>query len=730
MDWDQPLPDKYQQEWEHWRQQLHHLRDLKIPRCYFDIPTRDLTERTVHVFTDASEQAIAAVAFLRAKDENGNYHHGFVLGKGKVAPKSAVTIPRLELCAAVLGVEISRIIQKQLNIAAKDFHLHTDSKVVLGYIYNTTRRFYTYVSNRIEQIHKFSAPTQWSYVPSQHNPADQGTKPILPEAMKESLWLHGPKSWTADTFSERNHEPEVNSLEYQLVESDKDSEIRPLVTVKKTTVELPFIGTSRFAKYSTWNSLVAGIARLKHIAKQWRNEKSPCRGWHHCNQAKDVELYQETEKVIIRNVQHEIFQEEMKSISEGRPISKTSSLAKLNPTIDHNGILRVGGRLNNVKLQIQIHYHHLTKHQGRHFTDGAIRSAGFWIVGAKRLISSTIFNCVTCRKMRRKPEHQIMADLPTDRISPGPPFTSVGVDTFGPWEITARRTRGGFAQAKRWAIMFSCLVSRAVHIEVVEEMSSSSFINALRRFIAVRGHVKEFRSDRGTNFIGSTNNLGFHAINVEDDPVQKFLLDNRTVWIFNPPHSSHMSGAWERMIGLTRRIFDSLLMDGSARKLTHETLVTFLAEATAIINSRPLVPVSTDPEYPFILTPYTLITQKTDKGGEPLGPFDEKDSYKAQWKRVQQLADIFWKRWKTEYLALLQQRRKWMTAQRDLSVGDIVLMKDNSANRCDWRLSVVERVFPTESDIKIRKVELRVNKDGTNTYYTRPVTETVLIIPV
>ena len=117
--------------------------------------------------------------------------------------KSAVTIPRLELCAVVLGVEISRIIQKQLNIAAKDFHLHTDSKVVLGYIYNTTRRFYTYVSNRIEQIHKFSAPTQWSYVPSQHNPADQGTKPILPEAMKESLWLHGPKSWTADTFNEK-----------------------------------------------------------------------------------------------------------------------------------------------------------------------------------------------------------------------------------------------------------------------------------------------------------------------------------------------------------------------------------------------------------------------------------------------------------------------------------------------------------------------------------------------
>nr|XP_022331189.1 uncharacterized protein LOC111129227 [Crassostrea virginica] len=261
-------------------------------------------------------------------------------------------------------------------------------------------------------------------------------------------------------------------------------------------------------------------------------------------------------------------------------------------------------------------------------------------------------------------------------------------------------------------------------------MSSSSFINALRRFIAIRGHVKEIRSDRGTNFVGSTDSLGIHTVNFEDGPIKKFLLDNRTVWIFNPPHSSHMGGAWERMIGLTRRILDHLLMSESTRKLTHETLVTFLAEASAIINSRPLVPVSTDPEYPFILTPYTLLTQKTDKGEEPPGPFDEKNIYRAQWKRVQQLADLFWKRWKSEYLALIQSRQKWTRNQRNLSVNDVVLMKDNSANRCDWKLAIVERVFPSESDYKVRKVELRVNKEGSNIHYTRPVTETVLLIPV
>lgn len=114
-----------------------------------------------------------------------------------------------------------------------------------------------------------------------------------------------------------------------------------------------------------------------------------------------------------------------------------------------------------------------------------------------------------------------MADLPSDRITPGPPFTTGGVDTFGPWTVLARKTRGGVINNKRWAIMFSCLTTRAIHIEVIEEMSSSSFINALRRFEAIRGPVKVFRSDKGTNFVGAADELGIQTLNVEDGPIKK-----------------------------------------------------------------------------------------------------------------------------------------------------------------------------------------------------------------
>ena len=218
------------------------------------------------------------------------------------------------------------------------------------------------------------------------------------------------------------------------------------------------------------------------------------------------------------------------------------------------------------------------------------------------------------------------------RISFGIQFTkrflNVGVDTFGPWQIVTSHTQGGQTHGKRLAIMFSCLTSRAVHIEVIEDKTSSS----LRRFIAIRGHVKEFRSDRGRNFIGSTDHLGVDVINVENGPIKRFLLDQRSVWISNPPYASHMGGTWESMISLMRRILDTILMDKAVKVLTQEILTTFLADVSAIMNSRPLVCTSSDPDYPLIRTPYTLLTLKTDKGREPLGPFNEKDAYIAQWK--------------------------------------------------------------------------------------------------
>lgn len=321
-------------------------------------------------------------------------------------------------------------------------------------------------------------------------------------------------------------------------------------------------------------------------------------------------------------------------------------------------------------------------------------------------------------------EEQKMSNLPAERLNPGPPFTNVGVDVFGPWTISTRRTRGGIAENKRWAVLFTCLVSRAVHIEVLESMSSSSFVNALRRFTAVRGPVRLFRSDQGTNFVGACKEL---KINSEDPELRSYLQDQGSTWTFNPPHSSHMGGVWERMIGVARRILDALLLKTKTLHLTHEVLVTLMSEVMAIMNARPLVPVSSDPDMPTVLTPAMLLTQKMDPVSPPPGEHDLKDLYSKQWKQVQALADAFWKRWRQEYLASLQPRRKWHLDKPNLSEGDVVLLKDAQVKRNEWPVGVVVNAIPSK-DSKVRKVDVKVVRQGTQKVYSRPVSEVILLV--
>lgn len=167
--------------------------------------------------------------------------------------------------------------------------------------------------------------------------------------------------------------------------------------------------------------------------------------------------------------------------------------------------------------------------------------------------------------------------------------------------------------------------------------------------------MKQFRSDRGTNFVGATDDLRIDAINVEDDKVKQFLFSSGTTWLLNSPHSTHMEGEWERMTGITRRILYSMLV--GVKNLTHEVLVTLMAGISAIVNSRPLVPVSYDSEVPEVLTPAMLLTHKADVDELPFTHLDVKDLYRSQWKRVQHLANIFWDRWRREYMHTLQPRK-------------------------------------------------------------------------
>ena len=259
---------------------------------------------------------------------------------------------------------------------------------------------------------------------------------------------------------------------------------------------------------------------------------------------------------------------------------------------------------------------------------------------------------------------------------------------------------------------------------MIEQLSSSSFISALRRFISLRGPVTQFRSDRGTNFLGATEDLSIDSDFVEKGPVADFLSNSKVVWKFNPPHSPHMGGAWERLIGTVKRIFNSILLQRRGKDLTHEELTTLMCEISAIVNNRPLMDVSCDPDSPSLLNP----TMKSNPDVEPFPSFGPKDALRFSWKNVQTLAEEFWRRWKSEYLCELQRRQKWQERARIIKPGDLVLIKDDLPRNL-WSCGLVQRAFES-SDGLVRKVELAVVKDNKRHLYKRPINDLVTLLEV
>lgn len=740
-DWDSPLPEDKEEAWNAWRRSLQDLKQLEIPRTYVYTALSTALRKKLHIFSDASVKAIAAVAYLRVINGEGACHTGFILGKAKLAPQAAHTIPRLELGAAVLAAEIAEIITNELDFTLDAVEFYTDSRVVLGYIYNQTRRFYVYVANRVQRIHRVSNPMQWHYVSTKHNPADHATRSVPAALLGTTTWFTGPAF-----LSQMDQNLSLEEREFDLLGPELDTEVRPLATTVSDDFHLE---CQRFERFSSWRSLVRAIAFLIHVAQTYKSSddrERACSSWHYCAKPRTVKELLQAEEVVIKSIQREAYQEELTCIAKKDDIPRHSALKKLNPYVDSRGLLRIGDRLKNATLDLQEkfplivpgrshaakllveYYHDRVKHQGRVFTESAIRNAGYWIIGVRKLINSIVHKCIVCNKLRGKVTEQKMADLPIDRLSTEPPFTNVGLDVFGPWTVVARRTRGGQAQSKRWAVLFTCMSIRAIHIELIDSMDSSTFINALRRFFALRGPVKQIRSDCGTNFVGACKELEIVVNDPQEPSVRKYLSGEGCSWVFNPPHASHMGGAWERMIGVSRRILDSMLQQISPSRLTHEVLSTLMAEVTGIVNSRPLVPISTDPDSPFLLTPAMLLTQKGHTLLPPPGDFKETNLHRQQWRRVQHLANTFWNRWRREYLSTLQSRSKWQEERRNLREGDVVLLKDAQSKRNEWPMALVTKTFPG-SDKRVRTVELRVARNGTIKTFLRPISETVLLMP-
>ena len=518
LDWDEALPQPIIDRWISWKNSLFQLESLRIPRCYQPENFGTLTDVQLHHFSDASQLGLGQCSYLRLKDDQGIVHCSLVMGKARVCPLKVINIPRLELSAAALSVKLARFLSRELDYNSVIEHFWTDSEVALGYINNDAKRFHVYVSNRVQQIRNYASTDQWHYVSTKENPADYASRGISAAQLQTSMWFTGPKFlWERDVFLEEEI-PEV---------SEDDPEVKKCLAV---VTHEQFDLDSRMTSFSKWSQAKRAIAFCLRFINSRKNSAK--------NDTSNVEMLQKAENEIVKSVQRAAFPDSIRVLSGSkiRSLKKRNVLFKLDPFLDEDGILRVGGRLGSSRLPgdekhpailpknahisklIIQECHEAVNHQGRGMTVNRIRAMGYWILGCTSAVRSLIWKCVKCRKFRGTLETQKMSDLPDDRTEPAAPFSYCAVDLFGPFLV-----KEGRKELKRYGVLFTCLSSRAVHIETANSLSTDSFINSLRRMIAIRGPIRQLRSDQGTNFVGAKLEFQKEFEKLDQAQVSRFL---------------------------------------------------------------------------------------------------------------------------------------------------------------------------------------------------------------
>ena len=725
-EWDEPLPPHYRDQWDLWLVQLEHVSTVQLARCFHPPKFSKVQRSELHVFCDASSEAVGLVLYLRQIGELGEVSVAFIFGNSKVAPRSAQTIPRLELCAALEAARAAAHIKSEIGVTIDQVAYYTDSMIVLGYLHNEVKQFKRYVHTRIENITQLTDKLDWRYVPSNLNPADIATKPHTVQALRASDWITGP-------LFLRSNAPELPFKKPKVEVQLPETQPRPTALIVQR--EASCVGNLYANNFSSWVKMYTVLKFvLLFLAGCRRRDLT------------ESAAQQKASSMLVAWCQKEKFRETYDTLLKGDALCKQDKLLVLDPFMDDESTIRVGGRLRHASLPyhekhpillprdhplttaVWRHFHVLGKHQGRHITNALIRQGGFFILQGKRLTTKLINNCVPCRRSRGSRATQKMADLPTDRLAEVPPFSNTGIDVFGPFVVrNGRNTRRSNATKKMWVLICTCLVSRAVHLETLSTLDTNCFQLALRRFIAIRGTCERIRSDHGTNFVGAINQDN-PTLSAED--LKRGVEACGLIWEMIPPHASHFAGVWERKIASVKKIFYASWTAIGRGHLSVEEFQTLLQEAASVVNHTPLGEIVDDPNEPLPISPATLLHLNT-KSSTAVETFSEAEigGYtKRRWRYVQALAEDFWKRWRSDYLTNLQRRSKWKRSAPNILVGDVVLIKE-TAPRNYWPMGIVQQASPG-ADGLVRKVVVKCkpSPNGKARSFERAIHDLVVLV--
>ena len=747
LGWDDKLPENLKKEFDKWRDELVGMQDLRIPRWVATLSTTDGMAE-LHVFCDASQVGYGVCAYRRCIGGGGEIHVSLVFARAHVVPLEMArqaakdeenhegSIPRLELTSCRLGAETGVSLERDSNEVYTRKVYWTDSECVLKWLMDTTSHFKTFIKNRVAKIHRTTDLKDWKYCPSEENPADDCSRGLSPGDPKWQRFHSGPSFlWGPES------QWPLNKVAAKEDEDFPELGVHPLQGEEplKLPPEAPWV-FPLVEKIEGWPGKVRRIAYFQNSVfslVQWRMEHR--RGGKFGRRCVDdlvptlVDL-QNAEDLLVREIQRRHFAKEMDALFRMKirdPMArlelrtKSSALTPINPFLDERGLVRAGGRLGNsttltydtkfpvvlpkkdVHVDSLIRLEHIRNgHAGVNHVFCVLMQRWF-ILGGRETVRHVIHRCVLCQLLFKQPANPKMASLPAERVDICVPFEVTGMDVFGPLRVK----QGGRATHKRWVLLFTCLGCRAVHVEVLQDMSTPTTINALVRFHARRPGLRVLYSDNGTNFRGADAELKKAVEAWNNSSMVETMHLSGIEWRFGPPNCPWFGGIWERLIKSVKKHLAAVL---SEEVLQLDVFTTVLVEVEGILNRRPLTYASSDVRDPTVLTPndflYPGVVFSSSVRVLPPVPPGGGESLRYQWKNARHLVDKFWDRWSKEYLITLHSRQKWRKSVPNLRVDQVVLLMEQTSPRDQWRMGVVESVRGDVNHVRSATVRLANGK--------------------
>ncbi|XP_075170482.1 uncharacterized protein LOC142242847 [Haematobia irritans] len=708
--WDEPIESAECEKWWKWINILPKISTVRIPRCY---PLAYKSGNIqLHVFVDASIDAYAAVAYIRS-EYSKEYNCSIICSKTRVAPLKPISVPKMELMAALIGLRLAKFCCSEFSLKISRRVFWSDSKDVLYWIRSDARKFQQFVAVRIGEILEDSNVSEWKWVPSAQNVADDATKwKGPPDFNKESRWFRGPSFL-------RLSEDSWPQSEFSFSKNEDDTLYH--ISLRKTCPTFIDI-TVDSNRFSTWERM----HRSQKVVFEFLNKIS--RGKIDNGDLRkylETPLYEAAELILIRTCQEEVYFNEIQELKHNSSLSNKSDLYKCSPYLDQFGLLRIKGRIDAAKdvpicakrplilpqkhriTQLLIDFYHRKYHH--HHNEIIVNELRqkYFILGMRAAVRCVAKNCKFCQIRRSVPQAPTMGDLPLERLASfSRPFHYTGVDYFGPLNVII-----GKRNEKRWGVLFTCMTVRATHIEIAPSLSTDSFLLVLKQFICRRGTPHKIVSDNATNFRGASRVLSAEIEKISSDELERKYPTIE--WSFIPPATPHMGGAWERMIRSTKSVLMDII---SERNLREEQLRAALADVENILNSRPLTYVPLDSPNGEALTPNHFLLGSSSGIRERANPDCSGTQLSKNFRISNMIANEFWKRWVREYLPCLTRRTKWYGSPPPIEIGDVVIIVDSNAKRNEWLKGVVIDVHRGRDDI-VRSAVIKT-KGG---LLTRPI---------